>query len=172
MSNQKGYTTVELATVLAIALILAFLAIDPFSGFLSRRQLRETSQAMVGQIRLARQKAIAEGVETVIVFEPTANRYRHPVLGQQTLPSKIRFGVPSHIKVAPNEGSRIPPGGVRFGREDEDAGLIESAVFKPNGTPLQPGTIYLTNSRGEAVGITVNITGRVKQHWWNGHAWQ
>jgi general secretion pathway protein H len=172
MKNGRGYTTVELATVLAIASLLVFLAIDPFSGFLSRRQLRETSQTLVGQLRLARQKAISDGTDAKIIFEPAANRYYHPVLGRQTLPPKVRFGVPNHINVAPNEGSRLPPNGVRFGKEDDDTGLMESAVFKPNGTPLQPGTIYLTNNRGEAMGITVNITGRVKQHWWNGHAWQ
>lgn len=46
------------------------------------------------------------------------------------------------------------------------------AILQPNGRPLQLGTIYLQNNRGQAYAVSVNIAGNVRMWIWEGIQWQ
>ena len=161
--EQSGYTTIELAVTLAIASILTSLAVYSFADAIPRQQLKEASQNLVGQLRLARQKAIADGVNTTLSFQPEQRQYDHPILGKQILPNHVRFGTPVGVIKAPNEGSTIPEDGISFNDNN--------ATFQPNGMISELGTIYLHNTK-EAVAIRVNRTGRIKLSRWNGNDWE
>ncbi len=154
MKSQKGYTLIELVTAMAVGVILTGLAVDLYSDQIPRRELKAAGQRLVGEFRLARQKAIADGTPTKIIFSPQLNQYNHPTLGLQTLPPHVRFGTPNGLKEASITFS---------GRE--------IATFNPSGT-ISAGHIYLINSRQEAVAIRINFTGRVRQERWDGNAWQ
>ncbi len=156
--SNAGYTLVEIVIVLSITAILTSLAVSNFNEQIPHRQLREASLELVGQLRLARQKAISKGADETISFNAGQKQY-----GTQTLPSHVRFGIASNVTKAPDEDEDLLINGISF------AG--DSATFRADGTG-KLGTIYLTNSKDESVKVTVNITGRVRKYLWNGHGWE
>ncbi len=162
--TQWGYTIVELVVTLAIASILTTLAVYNFVDSIPHQQLKEAGQNLVGQLRLARQIAIANGENATLSFRPSQKQYDHPILGKQVLPNHVWFGTPVGVRKAPNEGSTIPKDGISFNDD--------KATFQPDGTIAGfGGTVYLHNTK-EAVAIRVNVTGRVKLSRWNGNDWE
>jgi len=158
-----GFTLIEILIVIAITAFLASLAVTNFNEQMPHRQLREASLELVGQLRLARQKAISKGADETVLFYPNARQYDASFLGMQTLPSHVRFSSENVTKNTYNE-SNLPNNGISF---DDNR-----AIFNSNGSVDNMGAIYLTNSKKESVAITVNITGRVKKFVWNGHGWK
>ena len=141
-----GYTLLEIIIVLAIIAILTTLAVTNYSDQISHQQLRDASSGLVGQLRLARQKAISSGTKETISFNPQLRQYSDVSLGTQTtLPGNVDFGDITFVG--------------------------NSATFRSDGTG-EMGTLYLTNSKNESVKITVNITGRVRKFLWNGQTWE
>jgi Tfp pilus assembly protein FimT len=162
-SALRGFTTIELVTTLAIAAIIMGLAIHHFIDQTPHRQLKEASLTLVGELRLARQKAIADGGEITISFQPALKKYL-PVIGEQTLPTHVRFGILDEMKKATQCGRDKSIGGY-FGDSKND-----KIIFHPDGT-ISAGTVYLKNET-EAAAIVINITGRIKQCWWSGNGWR
>ena len=134
--SKSGITLIEICVALAIVAIISGLAVTDFTAQAPHRQLRESSRHLVGQLRLARQRAIADGKDTTIYFLPEEMAYN--ALG-------IRNNLPNHVAFDPTKQ------------------LERGIIFQPNGTIKPPTrTIFLKNSRDESVEITVNVTGRVK----------
>ncbi len=152
-----------MAFVIAITGMLAALAVTHYSDQIPHQQLRDISSLLVGELRLARQKAISRGADETILFDSKLRQYKDSSLGTQTLPNHVRFGSDPKITKAPSGDSNIPQDGITF--------VGNSATFRPNGTGKN-GTIYLTNSKNESVSITINFTGRVRKYVWNGHDWE
>ncbi len=153
--SAKGLTLIELVTALAIVSIITTLVIYNFASQSPHRQLKEATQTLISQFQLARQKAITEGKTVTLFFDAGTNQYTG-VLGQQTLPHHIVFD----NAIDQNK----PSHGIDF---DDN-----KVVFQPNGTVQPMGSIYLKNSRNEAVKVVLNITGRITQEWWNGRKWE
>ena len=161
--SESGYTLTELCVVLSIIALLASLAVANFNEQIPHRQLREASLELVGQLRLARQKAISGGASQSISFHSKLRQY-NLFLGTRTLPGAVHFGSASNVTKAPSKGSIVPQDGISF--------QGDTATFLPDGTAGKKGTIYLSNSKNESVAIAVNFTGRVKKYLWNGHDWE
>ncbi len=136
--------------------------------------LRKASRAMISELRRVRQKAISTGRSASLDFNPGEGRYTLTNIGEKVLPSYIRFGYSAEVKKTPSGNSLS--GGSHDGVSFKD----NLATFEPNGTFKGiGGTIYLTNRAlstdnhfyNETVAVSVNITGRVKLHKWNGVSW-
>jgi type IV fimbrial biogenesis protein FimT len=155
--SECGYTLLEMIIVITIIGILTSMAVTNYSEQIPHQQLRDASSELVGQLRLARQKAIAKGADETISFDIGEKKY-----GMQTLPSHVHFGRATNVPKLPSADSD-PPDGISF--------TANRALFNPDGTGKQ-GAIYLTNSKKESVAITVNITGRVRKYLWDGHDWK
>jgi len=167
MRGVRGFTIIELVTTLAIASIIMGLAIYNFIDQIPHRQLRDASLTLVGELRLARQKAIAGGEDTTLSFPSASPKKYRSILGEQTLPQHVRFGIfdpkiPRHTNA---KNSTIPDNGLVY-KADKDG--ITTISARKDGT-IESGTIYLTNEK-EAAAIVVNFTGRINQLWWDGHA--
>ncbi len=161
---EAGFTTLELMIVVTIIGMMTVLAVQGFTDQIPHQQLNGASREMIGQFRLARQKAIAKGEQITIQFSPDSNAYGDPDSGDKPLPTHIRFGVPDGVNKPPKSATALPQDGISFAGND--------LVFKSDGTVLNWGTVYLTNSRDEAVAIAVNAMGRAKQYRWNGDDWE
>jgi len=157
-----GYTLVEIVFALSIVAILTFMSVTNYTEQIPHQQLRDASAALVGELRLVRQKAISGGTPTTISFDPNLREYKDPFIGVQTLPSHIHFSA-SNVTKSTDGDRDLPDDGISF--------VGNRATFGSNGTGNQ-GAIYLTNTKKESVAITVNITGRVKKFLWSGRDWK
>jgi prepilin-type N-terminal cleavage/methylation domain-containing protein len=66
--NIKGYSMVELLTVMAIIGILAFIAVPQYSDYLAKSSVRQATSDLLQNARLARTLAIKENQPYVIAF--------------------------------------------------------------------------------------------------------
>jgi prepilin-type N-terminal cleavage/methylation domain-containing protein len=165
-ASEKGYTLIESMVVLSLFGILALLAVENLGDRISPHHLRHAGHQLAADLRLIRQKAITEGVQNKIRFVPDSRLYSLPGMGERSLPARVRFGLRTGIPHLPNTGS-IPSDGISFKEND--------VIFQPNGTLMGiGGTVYLTIDPEwhDALAVTVNVTGRVKVHKWNGAGWK
>ncbi len=163
--SQKGYTLIETMVVLAITASLSVLGVATFSTQIAHNHLTDAGRQIISDLRLIRQKAIAEGVAGPIRFDPDGRKYSLPGLGERALPPQIRFGLKQGVP--PLSDAVLPDDGVSF-REN-------TLTFQPNGTMMGlGGAVYLTNDsvHNETVAISVVTTGRVKMRRWNGNEWR
>lgn len=163
--SQKGYTLMEMMTVLAITASLSTLGFTAFSTQIAHQHLTDAGRQVVSDLRLVRQKAIAEGIAGQVRFEPSGRKYTLPGLGERALPAQIRFGLTPEISSLPDAAR--PDDGVSFGGN--------TLTFQPNGTIMGlGGAVYLINNsvRNEAVSVSVITTGRVKVRKWSGNEWK
>ncbi|MEK7748192.1 MAG: GspH/FimT family pseudopilin [Nitrospirota bacterium] len=153
--SQSGATLIELCIALAIVAMISLLAVTDFRAEAPRRQLKEASLNLVGQLRLARQRAITEGKEMAIP------------------PPAIRGMLPNDISIGVAKGITKTPAGRPLDEDDYDgiSFLNNTPIFSPNGT-VNKGAIYLKNSKNEGTAVTINFTGRVRKYRWNGKDWK
>jgi prepilin-type N-terminal cleavage/methylation domain-containing protein len=184
--RQRGWTLIELATVLAVMGVLASMAWPSFDGLVSRLVLRSASMTVIQTLRTARHRAMAEGRAYEVVFDAVDNEYRvMPGLGAGlgagvggaaplivALPARVRFGAAADVLGPPSAPTKPPPGtGVTFQQA--------MVVFQPDGTLSPgPGTIYLTGQAGlgergaSTMAISVNIAGHLRRYRWEGRQWK
>ena len=175
MWSKKGYTAIEMLTVLAVVGITATFALVNHAAQKPHTNLRENGREMVSQLRHLRQQAITTGVTTTLEFLPRYGLYMLSDEEERALLPHVRFGYPSEVDQTPGGDplSAQAADGVSF--------LNEVAGFQADGTPSRQGTVYLTNASAddkthegyrEALAISVNATGRVKLYQWRGTRWE
>lgn len=163
--SQKGYTLVETMVVLAITASLSVMGVATFSTQIAHNHLTDAGRQIISDLRLIRQKAITEGVNEPVRFNPEGRKYFLPGLGERILPPQVRFGLKEGVPPLPD--TVLPADGISF-REN-------TVTFQPNGTMMGlGGAVYLTNDsvHTETVAISVVTTGRVKIRKWNGNEWR
>jgi prepilin-type N-terminal cleavage/methylation domain-containing protein len=174
MQNQRGFTGIELMVAMAILGILVVLGIGLMGPQMAHFRLNTAAREMISTLRSTAQMAVTQNANRTVTFtdnvSPTPDRY---TLGGATpvtrdLPLGISYGVSG--AGAPANGTAdvaaapIPADGITF--------TGNAVTFQTNRTPGQAGEIYLTNSRGENIAISVNAIGRIRCWRWGGAAWQ
>lgn len=163
--SQKGYTLVETMVVLAITASLSAMGVATFSTQIAHNHLTDAGRQIISDLRLVRQRAVAEGVSGPVQFDPEGRKYILPGLEERALPPQVRFGLGEGVSPLPD--TVLPADGVSF-REN-------TITFQPNGTMRGlGGAVYLTNDsvQNETIAISVVTTGRVKIRKWNGNEWR
>jgi len=91
-ARERGFTIVELLTVLALGAIVLSLAFPRVSGFLSMLRLDETALALVRDLRFAQAGALARGERYAVhVTSERYSIYRGPILvSEVSLPPDVR----------------------------------------------------------------------------------
>jgi prepilin-type N-terminal cleavage/methylation domain-containing protein len=171
--GQRGWTLIELATVLALTSILSAMAWPSVDGLVSRLVLRSTSMTVIETLRTVRHRAMTEGKSYEVVFDPVDGECRVSEAGGAllvvALPDQVRFGAASGVLGPPSAPAKPPPStGVTFQQA--------KVRFLPDGTLSPgPGTIYLTGRSGRppsTVAISINIAGHLRRYLWDDHAWR
>ena len=76
-SNERGFTLIELAiTVLVMGILLAF-SVPAFNSLSGTYQLHGATENIAAQLRLAREKAIATGVQQPMHFVSSTTYHIH-----------------------------------------------------------------------------------------------
>ena len=145
MSRDRGFSLVELViVVLVLGLIIGF-SLPAFLRFSSTLQLQAAADDIAGQLRLAREKALATGVVQPVIFD-------YDYLGQSDYRTAPASGV---------AGSWRLPRGVTY---TWGAGVDSTFTFLGDGRCDRSGLIVLQNQRGEQDTVSVQLSGMVFTH--------
>jgi prepilin-type N-terminal cleavage/methylation domain-containing protein len=143
-SHQKGFTLVESAVVmLVIGLILA-MSVPSFQSYRHTQLLEAGSQQVLGQLRLARQKAIGIQHDQRVTFSTVSNNYT-----VQDLVTSQNFGPFTFPKGIILESASLVEGGV--------TGTTIAA--HSDGRYTGSGEIVLKNGKGTRDTISVQVSG-------------
>jgi prepilin-type N-terminal cleavage/methylation domain-containing protein len=140
--NQRGFSLVELAIVLVVLGILVGFSVPPFQRISSTFQLKASAENVAGQLRLAREKALATGV-----VQPVSFRYGY--LGQSDYRTTPATGV---------GGSWRLPRGITYAW---GSGTDSTYTFQTDGRSDRSGLIVLRNGQGEQDTVSVQLSGLV-----------
>ena len=97
--TERGFSLVELAIVLVVMGLLFGFSVPNFQRISSTYQLRGAAENVAGQLRLAREKAIATGVEQPVHIVTSTTYHIHYTSGiistTWTLPRGVTFTNPT-----------------------------------------------------------------------------
>ncbi|MDM8007987.1 MAG: prepilin-type N-terminal cleavage/methylation domain-containing protein [Phycisphaerae bacterium] len=144
-SGERGFSLIELMIVLVVLGLIIGYSIPSFQRFSSTLQLRGASENIAGQLRLAREKAIATGV-----VQPVSFRYGY--LGESDYRTTPASGV---------GGSWRLPRGVTYAW---GSGAESTYVFQKDGRCDRSGLIVLQNKYGHRDTVSVLLSGFVSNH--------
>ena len=143
-TSSSGFTLLELLVAVVVLAIALGFGIPAFSSSLRTHSLHDAVDGMAGQIRLARQLAIASSADRPMHFREDS------------------LGTDYHVH---NPDGSITgwqlPAGVHF---DPAAGVPPGFVFHPSGRASQSGTLVLVNDLGQTDSLTVQLSGFVLAH--------
>lgn len=135
--SQRGFSLIELMIVLTVLGLLLGFSIPSFHRLSSSYQLQATAENIAGQLRLAREKAIATGVQQPVHFGGT-DYWTAPASG---------VGGMWHL-----------PRGIQY---DWCGGTHDEYVFQTDGRSQSSGLIVLQNPNGGRDTVSVQLSGLV-----------
>lgn len=125
-------------TVMAIMVILATIAGSMFTNHVQNRNLQEAAAAVMSDIKLAKQKSTAEKTSMTIAIHQENNSYN--LMGAEK--NFSRYG-----------------SGILIMKNNFPKNMIN---FQARGTCSPGGSLWLINSIGSSIKITVSPMGRIR----------
>ncbi len=140
---QRGFSLIELMVVIVIMGLL-FLSVPALRKHSANASLIQASEGLASTMRLARQRAVATGNNTVVFFDVASNSYWifDDPDGDGQLDSGERQTSLTKL-----------PSGVRFGEVNFDQNRVS---FNPRGSADKTGSIVLVNRNNIARQILLN----------------
>lgn len=182
-SWRRGFSMVELVVVVGIMMIVAAMAVIGIRGALPAMRANAGLAQVLGQMRLARETAIAQR-RNVQIFFPGPNQIqvvRLDVQGSTTVGTTVisNIALENNMQFILFPGVPDTPDG--FGNNSAlDFGGSPTLMFMSDGTfvdasgaPLN-GTIFIgvPNQPDSARAVTIlGATGRIRGYRWNGTRW-
>jgi prepilin-type N-terminal cleavage/methylation domain-containing protein len=186
--SQRGFTLIEIITVLAIAAIVSMLAVPSFFSMMPRLHLGGDTRTLGNRIAMARASAIAKGGDYGVAFNTSSDRYSLGVFIYDSGPGTWDFS-----SFADNDTSRNvdlykvatwDPDPVPAGTETDatmmafravgDIGT-RLAVDDPGFVPLdfdQAWRLYLkTRDDAYRKRVVMKAAGRIYVERWSGSDW-
>jgi hypothetical protein len=183
----RGFSLLELLTVVAIVMTMAVFALPPIRAMVADAHLLGAGREFCSSFRLAASTAIRGNVYTAIRFERRADEVRYAVYrdgdddgvrsddiasGRDALVAgpfplaigpTVRVGIRPGTPAIPPERGLLSGDPIRFGSSD-------ILSFSPLGTAT-PGTFYLMGDGAQAAVRVTGGTARVRLMIWRG-SWQ
>jgi len=168
-----GFTVLELATVLTIALIMGAVAFPQINRYWQSYKLDAATQTLTSNLELARYSAISKNFNAVVAFHATTGEYEifedkngngskdsgEALIGSYSLPGQIQFKA---------SGLLGPPSNPSGPVADPITFANDKVVFNSQGKlNAGLGTIYVQNAAPDAAAISFNIAGRMKTFRWD-----
>lgn len=140
-SRERGFSLIELMIVLVVLGLVLGYTMPSLLRFSSTLQLRGTAENIAGQLRLAREKAIATGVVQPVRFSTGS-----PTSGYRTTPA-VGVG-----------GSWTLPHGITYVWV---TGAESTYVFQRDGRCDRSGLVVLSDPHGHRDTVSVQLSGFV-----------
>lgn len=173
--SARGFTLVELLVVLAIATLVLTLSVPALLDLVARQRLEGPARELALLARRARQEALTRGLPAVVepsgrevvafadlhgpaLTDPPDGLY-NPVAGQPFGATDFEIGRHQLHPQIRLEGPSSAPGVSGF----TDFSGTPKAVFQPDGSVRDTGSLYLADPRGNFLEVRVEprATGRV-----------
>jgi prepilin-type N-terminal cleavage/methylation domain-containing protein len=165
-----GFTLIEMMAVVAL-IALMFLLVVPETSLSSHRQLESAAEAVVAELELARERAIATGTPHRLTLDLDAGtfqmeRFEFPPPAAEPAPERDPREPLSLSPPRPEQGRFEPlpdgdgrlPGPVRLERVETPDGPVEAGAvgveFARDGTAT-PAVLWLANDAGSSLALEI-----------------
>jgi len=140
--SSAGFTLMEIATVLAVIVIMTLTSIPFFSRYNQNQALDNSAKKLIGLLKEAQQNTVTQQIKYSIQFTPLSNTY-----------TLIKKGNPDQIISSEQIDSNII--------FSEIIDLVSNeAVFNPTGAVDYSGEVYLQHTvSGQQVHISIKPSG-------------
>lgn len=183
MRAARGFSLVELMIVLAVIGLMAGLVAPQLLDALPGMRVSGAARQVLGDLRLARTRAIERGLPVVVKFTPAAGSY---VIALDETPNDDVDAGETVIRRAAltDEYTEVefrsnvagaPASGVNLA-----GGVADAITFLPNGSARESGEVYLRPKRDAGTARAdrnrriqiILATGNVRIQTWDGAAWK
>ncbi|MDD5433530.1 MAG: prepilin-type N-terminal cleavage/methylation domain-containing protein [Candidatus Pacebacteria bacterium] len=131
ITNNKGFTMVEIMVVIGIIIVLAGISWAAFHNYQPTMELNAVLRNLTSDLRLAQQLSVTEQVNHGIFFDLSNKSY-----------SLLKFSDPVQTLFSKNLPASISISDI--------VGLSnETAIFNPYGSSIEPGSLVLSNTSGQ-----------------------
>lgn len=148
--STKGFSLVEILTVMAILAIVLTISVPMFSSFVKNRNLKEAAAAFMSDIKSAKQKSMTENNRYIITIDNDNNDYSVQDCCNTTDCSSKGCSY--------NVTRKLGDFGSGVGIADNN---YDTITFQPRGT-CSAGHVDLQNSIGSNIRIFTSQMGRVR----------
>jgi len=169
--GEKGFSTVELTVVLAVAAAMITATLHTADRMLPRLRARSAAEDLASATRTTRVQAIRGRSSQVMAFDQARGRYTVVRGGYgasafehvlHALPKGIRFTTPSG---AGDPVTAVPPAGMAAAVEYTDRGRLRSSSV--------PAYIHVGDPKREIFWrVALDLTGSVRVERWTQGRWQ
>ena len=146
MRTIHGYSLLELVVVMAVIAVLTGAAVVGYGPMLAAWRLNAAARQVIIDIKVARARAIGEGVSHRVHFSVQGNTYQQQRQGpsEQYAPTGPPTTLPTTI-----ETTKCTAAG-------------SNITFAPQGHTRTFGTITLQNAGGDQRQVVISIAGRMR----------
>jgi len=149
VKHQRGFTILELVTVLAIIFIVTAIAIPGFQKMAINGNLKAAARDVMSDITRTREKAISENNPNLsMVFNQPLNNYTVPAFYAGSLETKSPATFAQDISIS----------NVAFGMGSALSLQTRGTIYPASPTNK---TLTLINGRGSTATITITTVGRI-----------
>ncbi|NUZ07223.1 GspH/FimT family pseudopilin [Piscinibacter koreensis] len=155
----RGFTLIEAAIVLAVAMVIAFAVAPTFQEMIDTRRLVGAADQLASDLQHVRSAAVARNQTLRVSFHTSAafSCYVVHTGGIDDCTCAATGAAVCNADVRALKTIALPAGRIGI------AANVASIAFDPvHGTSTPTGTLRVTDARGRAIHHVVNIMGRVR----------
>lgn len=180
--QQRGFSLVEIAVVIAIGAVIAAFATPKLLNALRDYRLDMSARQLTDLMNRAKSQAVANNRNSFIVIDTANRRIGIPAFDNAgnlmrtdyvTLPQGISFSQPSGVS-APMTGAPTTSA-VSFPKQNNSTTVFQqdftSRGFPVVSTPGQINALYVGNGKNYRV-VTLNSVGGLRTFRWQSGAWE
>lgn len=162
LTDNRGFTLVELVVTLAIFGIMLAIALPSFLSYLPTMRLKGAARDISSTLQSARMEAVSRNTNCNVSFDINNKSYTVSCTDiTTTLSTDISFGWGTDVNKDIG-GDSLPSDGIALNND--------TCYFASRGT-VSAGSIYIKNTKNESYAVVISSGGRVDIRRWDGTTW-